>query len=161
RIIYFYVVDAEDRLVGVVPTRRLLLHSIQTTLAEIMVPKVIALPANATVLEACEFFIQHRLLAFPVVDEQGRILGVVDMELYTAEIGQISEGKRVDDLFQLIGVRMTDAQQGSARRAFLVRFPWLGCNLAAGILAAFLAGVYQNELEGVVALAFFIPVVLN
>src|SRR5262249_660935 len=41
------------------------------------------------------------------------------------------------------------------------RFPWLGCNLGAGILAAFLSGVYQSELSRAVALAFFIPVVLN
>jgi magnesium transporter len=45
--------------------------------------------------------------------------------------------------------------------AFRSRFPWLGCNLAAGILAAFLAGVYREELSRAVALAFFIPVVLN
>src|SRR5690242_10489238 len=68
RIIYFYVVD-DGRLSGVVPTRRLVLSPPETPLADIMVPKVIAVPANATVLEACEFFILHRLLAFPVVDE--------------------------------------------------------------------------------------------
>src|SRR6516164_7193264 len=61
RIIYFYVVDAENRLHGVVPTRRLILHEMKTPIAEIMVSHVISLPARATVLEACEFFIQHRL----------------------------------------------------------------------------------------------------
>ena len=53
------------------------------------------------------------------------------------------------------------AQQDSPLFAFGRRFPWLGCNLAAGILAAFLSGVYKDELNRVVALAFFIPVVLN
>ena len=67
RIIYFYVVDAEDRLQGVVPTRVLLLNPPDKPIAEIMVRGVIALPAEATVLEACEFFIRHRLLAFPVL----------------------------------------------------------------------------------------------
>src|SRR5882724_4023240 len=83
RIIYFYVVDESDRLLGVVPTRRLLLSPPEQPLAEIMVRSVIALPADATVLDACEFFIQHRLLALPVVDADRRILGVVDVELYT------------------------------------------------------------------------------
>src|SRR5208283_556723 len=106
RIIYFYVVDEEGRLCGVVPTRRLLLHAPEKPLGEIMVRKMITLPARATVLEACEFFIQHRLLAFPVVDEQQRIVGVVDLELYTDELGQLGEGSRRDDLFQLVGVHV-------------------------------------------------------
>src|SRR5947209_11888890 len=70
RVIYFYVVDNDQRLVGVVPTRRLLLSPPETPLSDIMVRNVIALPAEATVLDACEFFIQHRLLALPVVDAQ-------------------------------------------------------------------------------------------
>jgi magnesium transporter len=161
RIIYFYVVDREDRLQGVVPTRRLLLSPTERPLAEVMVPKVIALPADATVLDACDFFIQYRLLAFPVVDQERRLLGVVDVELYTDELGQLSEPNERDDLFQLVGVHATQARHDSPVAAFRRRFPWLGCNLAAGILAAFLSGVFQDELSRVVALAFFIPVVLN
>src|SRR5262249_15928150 len=129
--------------------------------AEIMVRQVIALPARATVLEACEFFIQHRLLAFPIVDEGGCLLGVVDVELYTEELSQLSEGRVRADLFQLVGIPAAPAQPGSPLASFRHRFPWLGCNLAAGIPAAFLSGVYQEELNRVVALAFFIPVVLN
>jgi magnesium transporter len=161
RIIYFYVVDAEGRLQGVVPTRRLLLCPAERPLTEIMVPRVIALPADATVLDACDFFIQYRLLAFPVIDAERRLLGVVDLELYTDELGQLAEPTRRDDLFQLIGVRATQARHDSPLSAFRSRFPWLGCNLAAGILAAFLSGLFQDTLSRVVALAFFIPVVLN
>src|SRR6516165_6872476 len=81
RIVYFYVVDAEGLLQGVVPTRRLVLSPLDKPLADIMVRQVIALPAAASVMDACEFFIQHRLLAFPVVDAKRRLLGVVDMQL--------------------------------------------------------------------------------
>src|SRR5271166_4217174 len=70
RIIYFYVVDEAGRLCGVVPIRRLVLSRPENLLREIMVHRVITLPATATVLDACEFFIQHRLLAFPVVDDE-------------------------------------------------------------------------------------------
>lgn len=66
-----------------------------------------------------------------------------------------------DDLFQTVGVHVAHARQDSPLAAFRTRFPWLGCNLAAGILAAFLSGVFEEELKRVVALAFFIPVVLN
>jgi NhaA family Na+:H+ antiporter len=89
RVIYFYVVDAEGRLQGVVPTRRLVLSRPQTPLTDIMVARTVVVPATATVLDACEFFIQHRLLAFPVVDEQGRVLGVVDIDLYTEELSRL------------------------------------------------------------------------
>ncbi len=91
RIIYFYVVDDAGVLQGVVPTRRLILSAPDARLADIMVAKVTALPARATVLEACEFFILHRLLAFPVVDDDGRLIGVVDIELYTGELDRLGE----------------------------------------------------------------------
>jgi NhaA family Na+:H+ antiporter len=93
RIIYFYVVDAEDRLQGVVPTRGLILHPPETPLTEIMIRRVVALPAQTTVLEACEFFLQHRLLAFPVVDDGQRLLGVVDVELYTNVLAQVEAAR--------------------------------------------------------------------
>jgi magnesium transporter len=96
RIIYFYVVDDDNRLQGVVPTRRLVLSAPETPLADIMVRNVITLPAEATVLEACEFFIQHRLLAYPVVDEQRRLLGVVDVEFYTRELSRLNDATPIE-----------------------------------------------------------------
>jgi magnesium transporter len=109
RIIYFYVVDEMMRLVGVVPTRRLLLAPIDKSIADIMIKSVVAIPDGATVLEACEFFTLHRLLAFPVVDGARRLLGVVDVDLYTEELAETGEHTPVerDDVFQLIGVRLT------------------------------------------------------
>lgn len=160
RVIYFYVVDNDNRLQGVVPTRRLLLNPLDRKLADIMVREVIAVPGQATVLEACEFFTLHRLLAFPVVDEDRHILGVVDVELYTTQIGELDRSERNDYLFQLIGVHLTEAQQSSPLVAFRSRFPWLLCNIGGGVLAAFLSGIFEGELQRAVALALFIPVVL-
>jgi magnesium transporter len=161
RIIYFYVVDREKRLVGVLPTRRLLLNPPDKRLAEILVERVVALPESATVLEACEFFIQHHLLAFPVVDEQRRLLGVVDVDLYTEEMSDLDRREGRDHLFQLIGVHLTEAEQANPLVSFRRRFPWLLCNITGGILAALLSGVYQRELAwGDAVLALFIPVVL-
>lgn len=166
RIIYFYVVDADDRLQGVVPTRRLLLSPLEKPIADIMIRQVIALPLGATVLDACEFFILHRLLAFPVVDEQRRLVGVIDVDLYTEKLSATNGGqdepnsRHSDDLFQLIGVHVAQARQTSPVAAFRNRFPWLICNLTGGLLAALLAWVFQAELEKAVALALFIPVVL-
>lgn len=160
RIIYFYIVDDDNRLRGVVPTRRLLLNALDTPLSDIMVKDVVTIPAEATVLDACEYFTLHRLLAFPVVDPDGRLLGVVDVELYTDELADIDRREGNDQLFQLIGVHLTESQQLSPLIAFRRRFPWLLANITGGILAAFLAGVFEAELQKTVALALFIPVVL-
>ncbi len=160
RIIYFYVVDDAGRLAGVLPTRRLLLNSELAPIETIMVSKVVTIPASATVLEACEFFIFHKLLAFPIVDTDKRLLGIVDVELYTDELSDLDRREGNDDLFQLIGVHLTESQQSSSLVAFRSRFPWLLANIAGGILAAFLTGIFEAELKKAVALALFIPVVL-
>src|SRR6266480_5187650 len=86
RIIYFYVVDEQDRLAGVLPTRRLLIASPDMILRELMVTRVVAIPATATVLDACEFFVLYKFFAFPVVDANRHIIGVVDISLFTAEM---------------------------------------------------------------------------
>ena len=162
RVIYFYAVDAAGKLTGVVPTRKLLLAEPDATVADLAVTAV-TIPAAATVADACEFFILHRLLAFPVVDPAGTLLGVVDVELYTDELSELSELDRRaadDELFQLIGVHVEDAKPGGAFAAFRSRFPWLLANVAGGLAAAGLTGLFQAELEQVVALALFVPVVL-
>lgn len=160
RIIYFYAVDELDRLVGIVPTRRLLLADRSSTVQEIMDPKAISIAHTATVLDACEFFLLHRFLAFPVVDDQNRVLGIVDVELYTDEIFEIDKKQDNDDLFQLIGVHLNQSQQASAFASFKSRFPWLIANICGGILAALITGFFEVELQRAVALALFIPVVL-
>lgn len=160
RIIYFYVVNDEDRLTGVVPTRRLLLSSPETPISSIMIRNVIALPATATLLDACELFTLHRLLAFPVVDAERRIVGIVDVELYTDEISELAHHDESEDVFQLIGVRLAQVRQASIPAVFGWRFPWLLCNIGGGLACALLAGVFEGTLQRAIALSLFIPVVL-
>jgi magnesium transporter len=160
RIIYFFVVDGEGRLEGVVPTRYLVLSPLDRPISEIMNRHVVTLPFTATVREACEFFVLHRFLAFPVVDEERHLLGVVDVELYTDEIGHLSDADKRDDLFQAIGVYADEAQKSSPLGSFRRRFPWLGCNMAGGLACALIAGVFEN-LNHFVTLSLFFPVVLN
>jgi len=160
RIVYFYVLGPEGRLEGVVPTRRLLLSPDTTPIRDIMVTRVVAIPASASVLEACEFFLLHRLLALPVVDDRRTMLGIVDVDLSTDELADLDRREELDDLFQLIGVHVEGFQARAPLAAFRSRFPWLLANIAGGIVAAFLSGLFQAELERAVALALFVPVVL-
>jgi magnesium transporter len=106
------------------------------------------------------------LLAFPIVDELKRLVGVIDIEAYAEELAETGHadapapGSR-DEVFQLIGVRLTQSQQARPLVAFRGRFPWLLCNVFGGTLAAVLTEVYQVELNWRAAvLALFIPVVL-
>ncbi|MBS1913301.1 MAG: magnesium transporter [Bacteroidetes bacterium] len=160
RIIYLYVTDQAGRLCGVVPTRRLLLSPPDACVSEILIADVIALPQTATLADAFRLFARHHLLALPVVSPDGVLLGVVDVELYTSELGAIEQSRRADDLFQLIGVHLAATERRSAFGAFRSRFPWLLCNVAGGVGAAFLSGLFAPHMERVVALALFIPVVL-
>jgi len=160
RIVYFYVVDEQNRLKGVVPTRRLLLNPPETPIRAIMVDRVIALPDTATLFDACELFLLHGLLALPVVDGEGRMVGVIDVELYTEEIGDLARREESDHVFQLIGVCLAELRRASVPAAFRSRFPWLLCNIAGGLACAAVATVFEHVLDEVIALALFIPVVL-
>ena len=159
RVVYFYVVDAEGRLRGVLPTRRLLLADPATRVEDLMVRSPITIPHTATVLDACEFFMLHKLLAFPVVDDDGRLIGLVDVDLYTEELSDLDRREGNDDLFQLVGVHLTEAEARSTRKQFRRRFPWLLCNVGGGLLAAFLTGVYE-DVATLAVVTPFIPVVL-
>ena len=161
RVVYFYVVDADGKLVGVLPTRRLLMGAPDARIDALMQRKVISLPYGANLLLACEFFVMYRLLAFPVVDEAGRLLGIVDVSAFTDEIFDLSERQSAGDVFQLIGVRLAESRTLTPWASFRKRFPWLLCNVAGGIACALIAGQYEAFLSSVIVLALFIPVVLT
>ncbi|MFO7776120.1 MAG: magnesium transporter [Candidatus Hydrogenedentota bacterium] len=160
KILYLYTVDEDNVLVGVLPTRTLLLADLDVKLSNIMLSRVIKIPHTATVMVACECFLLHRLLAFPVVDAEDRIIGVVDVNLFTDEVLNMAERRSADDIFQLIGVRVAQAKRLSPLQNFRRRFPWLLANITGGIVCAILSGFYEGLLDAVVVLALFIPIVL-
>jgi magnesium transporter len=104
-------------------------------------------------LEACEFFVFHKLLAFPVVDEKRRIVGLVDVDVYTRELSDLDRRESQSELFQLIGVYATEAQQSSISTIFRRRFPWLLATLAGGLLTAIISDIYYD----VASLALVVP----
>jgi magnesium transporter len=171
RVIYFYAVDEEQRLVGVVPTRRLLTAPLETALREVMVQRVVAVPAKATVLDACEFFVLYKFLAFPVVDEQRRVVGVVDANLFAEEIleaGDTEDQSRSREpvpvgaeLFEALGFRLEQIRGASAWRTFRFRFPWLLVTVTGGTVSAVLAGFFEATLAGNLIIAFFLTMVLG
>jgi magnesium transporter len=161
RIIYFYVVDEQNHLTGVLPTRRLLSAPLSSKLHQIMIDKVIAIPHTITVMDACEWFVMHRLLAFPVVDEQRRILGIVDVNLFTEELLDITEREQSDSIFETLGFRIAQVKNASPFRAFRFRFPWLLTTITGGILCALLVSFFELTLAQSLVLAFFLTLVLG
>jgi magnesium transporter len=113
KIVYFYVVDAEDRLTGVLPTRRLLTAPLEQRLADLMIARVVAILETATVMEACEAFVLHKFLAFPMVDARRRIVGVVDAGLLTDEAFDIAEREQTEGLFESIGFHLLQVRDAS------------------------------------------------
>ena len=164
RVIYFYAVDERNCLVGVVPTRRLLTAAPDTPLRRIMVPRVVALPAEATVLEACEFFVLYKFLAFPVVDAERRVIGIVDTDVFMESVLESNEGEREDtrgDFFEELGFHLAQVRDASPWRVFRYRFPWLLATVAGGTICALLAGLFEATLARSLVIAFFLIMVLG
>ncbi|MCS7336653.1 MAG: CBS domain-containing protein [Verrucomicrobiae bacterium] len=161
RIVYFYVVNEAGQLTGVLPVRRLLMAAPDKRIKDVMLTRVVALPETATVLEACERFAMHRFLALPVVDAQRRLIGVVDMTLFTEEIFDLTERDRMHELFEAIGLRAAAMREARPLSAFRYRFPWLLATVASGTVCALLAGLFEATLIQAIVLAFFLTVVLG
>ena len=161
KVIYFYVVDVNNRLVGVVSTRKLLLAHPQKSLEEIMDRAVIRLQEHQTLKEAMEIFARHSLLALPVVDHDNKILGLVDIEMYIEESFDVADAQHRSDVFQFIGVTLEDEKHISPIRDYRYRMPWIFCNLVGGLSCAVIGFFHALVLDKVVVLAMFIPLVLT
>ncbi len=161
KIVYFYVVDDAEQLVGVVPTRRLLMAQLQQSLQDLMIRNVIAIPHTATVMDACEVFVMHKFFAFPVIDEKRRVIGLVDVGLFTEEVFDIAEREQMTEVFETLGFHVSQVRDASPWRAFRIRFPWLITTIMSGTFCAILAGVYKLTLEKSIVIAFFLTMILG
>ena len=167
RVIYFFAVDSNKRLVGVLPTRRLLTSPLETKLSDVMVRRVVAIPATATVLDACEFFVLYKFFAFPVVDDQRRVVGLIDVSLFAEEmLGERDEQTKPalpvrDDIFEVLGFHLEQIRGASPWRTFRFRFPWLLVTVTGGTICAVLAGAFEATLAHSLVVAFFLTMVLG
>ncbi len=160
RIIYFYVVDDKNKLIGVLPTRKILSSHPETILSDIMIENVVSIYHTSTIQEACEQFITHKFLAYPVVDENMNIRGVVDIGLFSKEVVNVVERQQTDEVFEIIGFRLFQLSEASPFRAFRFRFPWLMATIASGLSCAVLTSFFELTLAKSIILAFFITLVL-
>lgn len=161
KVIYFYVTDANGALRGVIPTRRLLMAQPETTVSTLMITNIVSIPIDASLFDACEFFMMHRFLAFPVVDADNKMVGVIDVSLFADELLDITEKRRHDEIFDVIGFRLSSEQGMGAFNSFRLRFPWLFATIISGFACAILVSLYETTLKGSIALAFFLTLALG
>ena len=129
-----------------------------------MIRKVYAIPHTARVLDACEFFTLHKFFAFPIIDAERRVVGVVDVGLFTDEVFDIAEREQreqMEEVFEAIGFRVSQVRDASPLRAFRYRFPWLLATILSGTFCAFLAGAYKLMLARSLVIAFFLTMILG
>lgn len=160
RVVYFYVVDQDERLAGIVPTRRLLTSMPNVPVRDIMSTDIVSLPNTAKVIDACEMFVRHKLLALPVLHECGYMCGTIDAGMLTEESISFAERHNFDDIFQLIGFGVAELRGKSSIEVFSFRFPWLIATMISGSICAVLTGIYEATIAEALVLAFFMTVVL-
>jgi magnesium transporter len=161
QISYIYAVDDQERLTGVVQTRDLIMADPARKISDVMIKRVISISDEATVFEACEFFVMYKLMAYPVVNAERKVVGVIDITMITDELLDFAERQNVDDVFESIGFRIQDVRNANAFQAWRVRFPWMLSTIISGTLCALVTGLFEATLAKSLALAFFLTLVLG
>lgn len=163
-IFYCYACDPEGRLVGVVPIRKLIRTAPEERISSLMFTRVVKLPADAPDSLVEDFFVTYRFLAFPVVDAEGRIVGVVEVgnfvDTFSDTLFDEVEGRVRDEVFRFVGLPENEMKETRPLHMALRRFPWLLVNIGGGFLAATVSHLFEQTVQRLVVVAAFIPMVL-
>lgn len=154
-VLYVYVVDPSSRLEGVVPIRRLVAARPDRPCGEIMIRE----PVSATVMSDQEAVAQivarYNLLAIPVVDADGVLLGVITVD----DVIDVITEEATEDIYHLAGLQGDDRVFSPARTSINRRLPWMVLNLGTAFIAAWVVGLFEHTIEQIVTLAVLMPVV--
>ena len=153
-ISYIHVADAENKLIGVVVMREMLLSDPAQTLADIMIPNPFALQADAPVADAMQKAVQRHFPVYPVVDDAHRIVGLVRGEdLFQQRVFQL-----VVQAGSMVGVEKEERLATPWPRALRLRNPWLLVNLLTAFAAGAVVGAFEETIGKLVTLAAFLPI---
>ena len=153
---YFYVVDREEKLAGVLRMNDLLFPARETRLADVMIPSPLSVSDKSSLKELQEFFEEHYLFGAPVVDSEQRLIGVVQPDAVEEAISK-QETKTFLRFSGIVGgeeFRTMPLMSRSGRR-----LSWLSLNIVLNIIAASVIALYQETLAAVITLAVFLPMV--
>jgi magnesium transporter len=152
---YLYVLDRDGRLVGVLNTRELLLTGARDRIEALIRPITSSLSPTMTQTEVAAAIESSRLIALPVVDGEGRLLGVVRHQEALDAVRQ----EAFSDLQKMVGAGADERALSPVGIVVRKRLPWLYVNLLTAFLAAAVVGIFEGTIQQVTALAVLLPVV--
>ncbi len=158
-VYYAYVVDVEERLLGVVSFRDLIVASGEKLVREVMRTEVISAPEDLDQEALSQLFMRHHLMMVPVVDAQGRIKGIVSVD----DIVDVVQEEATEDIQKLGGVETLEGPylQVPLLRMIQKRAGWLAALFLGEMLTATAMGQFQTEIARAVVLALFVPLIIS
>jgi magnesium transporter len=157
RFYELYVVDRDSRLLGAVGLDRMLRTRRPTLVSELMDAERRRVRATDDQEEVARLFERYNLVAVPVVDESDRLVGVITVD----DVVDVIEEEAEKDIKALGGVTGDEELSDSVWTIARGRFNWLLVNLATAFLASSVLGLFEGELQKMVALAVLAPIVAS
>jgi magnesium transporter len=158
-VYYAYVVDTEERLLGVVTFRDLIVAPTDRLIREVMRTEIITAPEDLDQEALSKLFMRHHLLMMPVVDDRGRIKGVVSVD----DIVDVVQEEATEDIQKIGAVETLEGPylQVSLLRMIRKRAGWLAALFLGEMLTATAMGQFQAEIARAVVLALFVPLIIS
>ena len=154
--LHMLVVTGEDqKLLGLIPLQDVILAKPTQPLSELIRSEPPRIAATATRDEIDEFFSGSRLIALPVVDFEGRFLGLIRQHSLVRAI----KDEALTDMQTMVGVSRDERALSPPLSSVAKRLPWLNINLLTAFLAAAVVGFFESTIASVTALAVLLPVV--
>ncbi|MDA8139475.1 MAG: magnesium transporter [Desulfobacteraceae bacterium] len=158
-IYYIYITDANRRLLGILSLRDLIMSKPKAMLEAIMETHMISVPQDMDIEEVAAAISKYDLLAVPVVDQEGRLLGIITVD----DVLDIVEAESTEDFQRISAVLPFDEEyfKRPLPRLFWSRFLWLAILLFTSLISTTVMEWNAPMLKQMVALAFFIPMVIG
>lgn len=154
-IYYVYVTDDDNRLKGVLPLKKMITHPSVSKIKHVMETDPVSVKADMPLDEVAIDFEKYDLVAMPVVDSIGRLVGQITVDDVMDEVREQSERD-----YQLASGISSDVDADDSIFAQTkARLPWLLIGIVGGILNSLILGGFEAQLAAVTALAFFIPLI--
>jgi magnesium transporter len=156
---YIYVLDKEQHLLGIVSMRELFQASAQQKVKDVMHTQIITVAENLDQEEISVLFSKYALLALPVVDQQGRMKGVVTLD----DIVDVVQKEATEDIQKLGGTAALEAPylQITVGQMVRKRVGWLTLLFVGEMLTANTMQYYEHEIAKAVVLALFLPLIIS
>jgi len=155
KIFSIYVVDNKEQLLGRVALKKLILASSDTKVADLYEDNLISVPTYMDGEEVAEIMRKYDLEAVPVVNVKNKLVGRITVD----DILDLIREQAEEDIQAMTGISDDVEESDSIYRLSKARLPWLLIGMVGGLLGAGFIGFFEEGLNAVTALAFFIPLI--